>query len=211
MAEATPDLETFRRQWREEVIARSHAKRKTNSISNEQTSAGKPEGSNIQRTLPRSEVPTEEMAPMDGISIQAYHDLEDNESTQRLGVDSSDRGPGVEAAREPKSALDHYERAIEREDQGNLGDSVKLYRQAFRLDAGVDRAYKSKHFPPSDSKTKPADPTPSNAAVTVPNPAHHSLDDPSSTSIVFGDIHSSRPTSHRRHAASSVPYREHSF
>ena len=38
--------------------------------------------------------------------------------------------------------------------------------------------YKNKHFPPSNTKIKPTDPNPSNAPVTVPNPAHHSLDGP---------------------------------
>ena len=45
-----------------------------------------------------------------------------------------------------------------------------------QLDAGVDRIYKNKHYPPSAFKSKPTDPNPSNAPVTVPNTAHHSLD-----------------------------------
>lgn len=40
------------------------------------------------------------------------------------------------------------------------------------MDERVDLKYKNKHFPQS----KPANPNPSNAPVTVPNPAHHSLD-----------------------------------
>lgn len=40
----------------------------------------------------------------------------------------------------------------------------------------MDKTYKNKHFPPSSS-SKPTNPNPSNAAVTVPNPAHHSLEE----------------------------------
>jgi F-box protein 9 len=34
---------------------------------------------------------------------------------------------------DPVSALDHYEKAVEREAVGNLGDSLQLYRKAFRV------------------------------------------------------------------------------
>jgi F-box protein 9 len=31
------------------------------------------------------------------------------------------------------SALDHFEEAMHKEDQGNMGDSLKLYRKAYRV------------------------------------------------------------------------------
>ena len=36
-------------------------------------------------------------------------------------------------ARAPQSALDHFEEAIMREDEGSLGDSLNLYRKAYRV------------------------------------------------------------------------------
>lgn len=36
--------------------------------------------------------------------------------------------PGV-----PESALEHYEKAVEKETQGSLGESLSLYRKAFRV------------------------------------------------------------------------------
>ena len=36
---------------------------------------------------------------------------------------------------EPRSALEHYEKAVERESQGSLGDSLALYRKAFKVTA----------------------------------------------------------------------------
>jgi F-box protein 9 len=49
------------------------------------------------------------------------------------------------------------------------------------MDHRVDQKYKNKHFPPSFFRSKLTNPNPSNAAVTVPNPAHHSLDGPPQT------------------------------
>ena len=80
-----------------------------------------------------------------------------------------------ESRAEPTSALEHYERAVEKESQGSLGDSLAHYRKAYKLDFKVDQSYKKKHFP---TRSKPENPNPSNAAVTVPNPAHHSSKEP---------------------------------
>ncbi len=44
------------------------------------------------------------------------------------------------------------------------------------MDSMVDQKYKKKHFPPSYFASKPTNLNPSNASVTVPNTAHHSLD-----------------------------------
>ncbi|KAL8705392.1 MAG: hypothetical protein Q9225_008029, partial [Loekoesia sp. 1 TL-2023] len=173
-----PDLETFRKQWQDEVTARFRVKEEAPKGSKVRTSSKRPGDATVKIALPPSEVPKEEVEPIDGISTQAYHELEDKEDARRLVVEGSGHHPSTQSLKEPKSALEHYEKAIEREDQGNLGDSLKLYRQAFRLDADVDRVYKNKHFPPSNSKIKPTDPNPSNAPATVPNTAHHSLDGP---------------------------------
>lgn len=82
------------------------------------------------------------------------------------------------SSREPKSALEHYERAVEKESQGNLGDSLSHYRKAYRLDAKVDQSYRNKHFP---TKSRPTNPNPSNAAATVPSTAPHSSEKPTET------------------------------
>ncbi|OLN84328.1 F-box protein pof7 [Colletotrichum chlorophyti] len=55
--------------------------------------------------------------------------------------------PDPQPEKELVSALDHFEEAVEKEAIGNLGDSLKLYRKAFRLDSRVDLAYRKKHFP----------------------------------------------------------------
>jgi F-box protein 9 len=52
-----------------------------------------------------------------------------------MSVDNDDiEGYGNKAGnREPRSALEHYEKAVERESQGSLGDSLNLYRKAFKV------------------------------------------------------------------------------
>ena len=42
-------------------------------------------------------------------------------------------GNSPENAREPRSALEHYECAVEKECVGRLGESVNLYRKAFKV------------------------------------------------------------------------------
>lgn len=69
------------------------------------------------------------------------------------------------AKQEPVSALEHYEKAVEKEALGSLGDSLRHYRTAFRvggsllrpvannvliqsqMDSNVDKTYKNKHYP----------------------------------------------------------------
>jgi len=40
---------------------------------------------------------------------------------------------------EPVSALNYYEKAVEKEAAGSLGDSLRLYRKAFSVTAGGGR------------------------------------------------------------------------
>ena len=182
------ELHRFREQWKEEVTARTkgqptsedgrppqpHDPQRRRSVTGEASTARRPP--QYTRTVETKEE-KDDSEGLDHAWRQNYHDLTEPDEASRLGVE----GKGVHTmntSETPKSALEHYEKAIEREEQGNLGDSVSLYRKAYRLDAGVDKIYKNKYFPPSIVKSKPADPNPSNASITVPNTAHHSLDGP---------------------------------
>ncbi|KAL8779614.1 MAG: hypothetical protein Q9194_001357 [Teloschistes cf. exilis] len=191
-----PDLESFRKEWREEVTARSKPKAPRHTGDKAKAHREKITASKPANALPPSEVYEQpDVDPVIGISAQAYHDLVDKEDARRLGIEGSRDVPTNQAAEEPKSALEHYEKAVEREDQGNLGDSVNLYRKAFRLDANVHNVYKKKHFPPSTTKAKTPNPNPSDAPVTVPNTAHHSLHGPSARSASISQLISACSTS----------------
>ncbi len=132
-----PDLESFRKQWQEEVTARLKGKERSLKSTKKPGLPERAETSTAAVALPHSVVHKDEPEAVDGISTQAYHDLDDNESGRRLGSDRTDPLSNSHGSNEPTTALEHYEKAIQREDQGNLGDSLKLYRQAFRVSIKV--------------------------------------------------------------------------
>ena len=131
--DTTEELERFRRQWKEEVIARS----KGVASSGKSARPPAPLLRNSGTTQPgRSAAPTfhksyRETGEADELGDHDYHDLENKDKSRKLG----EAGEGIhpEAREEPTSALEHYERAVERETEGNLGDSLSHYRKAYRV------------------------------------------------------------------------------
>ncbi|KIW73552.1 hypothetical protein PV04_01659 [Phialophora macrospora] len=193
MAEPASELEQFRQQWKEEVNARTKKsdKRPSSPQKVRRTSDHRPE-------RPINKPPTRHPA------ADTTHDDSDHHSdADHVGGSSSttiqQRIEGLKirnidddeftptARKEPQSALEHFERAVEKEGQGNLGDSLSHYRKAYKLDAKVDQTYKNKHFATA-WKSKPTNPNPSNAAVTVPSTAHHSLEEPKREVLPFAQL-----------------------
>lgn len=186
--ETTSALEQFRREWKDEVQARArHVGQSSQNQHELPRATGKPRRiSDVRVERPMHKPPTRHpVADIQDDSAEDQHGdsgasasssmIQRIEGLSVRDVDDDDfsiRRPTTE----PKSALEHYERAVERESQGNLGDSLAHYRKAYRLDAKVDLSYRNKHFPPKSKPT--SQPNPSNAPVTVPNPAHHSSKDP---------------------------------
>ncbi|TGO59967.1 hypothetical protein BOTNAR_0153g00210 [Botryotinia narcissicola] len=161
MEDSNPELETLRKQWKEEVTRRSNV-----AQAHPPSQAAGP--SNVPQRAPRTKNVHENTKTGD----------EDIVEPQTLHFDgpSGAVGAGEEdefypygkknGNSEPQSALEHYEKAVEREGQGSLGDSLDLYRKAFRLDDQVDRKYKNKYFPPSAFPPKTTNTNPSNAPAT---------------------------------------------
>jgi F-box protein 9 len=118
MEEPNPELETFREQWRAEVSARAHA---------DGSKASKPTKTS-RRPPPITSLSSSILKPVkedeDAVEPQTYSSLDG--SQEPAGSSSKD-------GKAPQSALDHYEKAVERESQGSLGDSLALYRKAFRV------------------------------------------------------------------------------
>ncbi|KAI4711258.1 hypothetical protein J4E89_003823 [Alternaria sp. Ai002NY15] len=191
------ELESFRQKWREEVTARAKGKAPASSASAKPTatssSTGKPHPSksNAQDAQHHTRARSLSLESGDEVNSYTYHNLGEKQHGRRLDETSARTAAAIAEEAEPTSALEHYEKAVEKESQGSLGDSVDLYRKAFKLDSGVQETYKAKYFPPSYFKKlkaaqaasaaassaapKPRDPNPSNASATVPNTAHHSL------------------------------------
>ena len=179
MADDVTALEQFRQQWQAEVEARSRRSKK-----------GGP-------SHPHDELQEDEEAqrrnrlqnrPREAHPLASQKHLEQEDSDEDEGAKLTQQFDNIEldnvdddgfstprSDKEPKSALEHYERAVEIEGQGKHGDSINHYRRAYRMDAQVDKKYKNKYFP---LKSKPEDLNPSGAPVTVPNTAHHSSKEP---------------------------------
>jgi len=177
--ETEEELESFRKQWKEEVTARSrqgqHAGPSRQTAESSKAGRRKTTGPMIKSAAGRRDM----LEGADEIEPRAYHDLPDKEAELQLGAAEQGLGRGF-STKEPKTALEHYEKAVEKETQGSLGDSLRLYQKAFKLDDRVHETYKNKHFPPSSFPPKPpqsksGQPDPSNASQTVPGTAHHSL------------------------------------
>lgn len=129
--DAASELDSFREQWRREVRARNPP-----SQSRQQSAAGPSNtASRSSRSVP--DRPKTFAAAQKPIP----HDVDD-EFTKTQVFEEPERGEPTDDAQSPAetrdgkgpvSALDHYEEAVEKEAQGSLGDSLRLYRKAFRV------------------------------------------------------------------------------
>ena len=172
MSNAEAELEKFRQQWKDEVSAKTKRPAQPSAGPSKAASGGShrtsapPRTSQPPATVRSSQHDDDDVVPM------GYHDVDQQRQSGRRLDEPAD----ASSSRQPETALEHYEKAVEREGQGSLGDSLSLYRKAFRMDSNVDKKYKNKHFPPSAfASSRAPNPNPSNAPVTVPNTAHHSL------------------------------------
>ena len=129
--DAEAELERFREQWRAEV---ARSKRPDGTAESDGKLQRRQDQGLRQPTAGPSTARRKDLIDYsEEVEPRAYHDLPDKEELLKLGVEgqNSDRNP----YKEPVSALEHYERAVEKETQGQLGDSVKHYRRAFKVRA----------------------------------------------------------------------------
>ncbi len=119
MEEANPELETFRQQWRAEVSARAQAE--PNKATKPKATRRPPPITSLSSSIALKPVKEDE----DLVEPQKAFSLDGSSSSEEHATSSS--------GNKPQSALDHYEKAVERESQGSLGESLDLYRKAFRV------------------------------------------------------------------------------
>ncbi|KAI9498101.1 hypothetical protein BDB00DRAFT_801142 [Zychaea mexicana] len=117
--DAQKELETFRRQWRQEVENRKHQQQQ-------------------QRLQLQQKQDPVAMAPPEQPIQQDPPPLP--EEMQSLSVENDQQ-----QLNEPQSAMDHYIVAVDNERQGKLGQALASYRRAFKMDPDVDRHYK-RHY-----------------------------------------------------------------
>ncbi|KAH6900640.1 hypothetical protein B0T10DRAFT_33303 [Thelonectria olida] len=192
------ELESFRRQWISDIQHQHdpHQPQTQQSRAATTTGPGPAPGPSHRRgpsfsTRPSKPAAGEDEVDNDEFQTQSFDDPLSSSPTQ---VRHEVRG-GVSTKKKLSSALDHYEEAMAKEAQGNMGDSLKLYRIAYRMDNGVDRRYREKHFPKMMPSTHPAGSstiinnttTPaSSSSVPVPSTAANADAEPQPLSI--GDL-----------------------
>jgi F-box protein 9 len=174
--ELNSELESFRRKWLSDLKTRNDHPEHTGTSATGGSAAGGSGSSSSRRphhgppisSLPHKPAP----APADD------GEGEDENEDGYVQSPSFDREEPTQLPQEAHhdrkgkklvSALDHFEEAMHKEDQGNMGDSLKLYRKAYRLDNGVDRRYREKHFP-QKSAPRPVSPTATKAPAPVSAP-----------------------------------------
>lgn len=130
MNQTEAELENFRQQWREEVSAKAKGKAPASAIPAKtgQASSSKPHAPKTNAPEVPSHARHQSVEEVDEVEPHTYQDLGEKQHGRRL-----DETSAPIATKEPHSALEHYERAVEKENQGSLGDSVNLYRKAFRV------------------------------------------------------------------------------
>lgn len=134
--EDNAELESFRRQWREEVAKRTRQTRpdppkprapaRTSATSTARgpfpptrhEATDRKEDDDNEGTIPA-------VAPQEEITQQVEH--------LNLGPSDEDAFQSQLPQREPSSAVEHFEKAVQKEQEGSLGDSLQLYRKAYRV------------------------------------------------------------------------------
>lgn len=141
MTSTEAELENFRQQWREEVSAKTKGKSRQGTLTAAETPQTLSSSSSSKPRVTKSKVPEasqharhRSVEEIDEYEPHLYPDLGEAQHGRRL--DESIIPPVASGSKEPQSALEHYEKAVEKESQGSLGDSVNLYRKAFRVRFG---------------------------------------------------------------------------
>lgn len=168
-SEADAELERFRQQWQEEVIRRRDAPPRPAPKARPQHARTASKDASLASHLGGPSRAQDH--DNDGhYGTYDFDDMEAHEESRKVGTSGTGVHPESIPNRHPISALDHYEMAVVRETEGKLGESLDLYRKAFRLDDCVDQIYKRKHFPASSFKPKPAEPISTAAVVRNKEP-----------------------------------------
>ncbi|GAO19018.1 uncharacterized protein UV8b_01151 [Ustilaginoidea virens] len=147
------ELEFFRQQWLSEVRI------KKGDVSSRQPQRRPSDGPEPPPTSPPAlAAPRARPSRPAPVIDKQDHVLPDLNSVQDPGAPSGNADDGsvrLSSGKDSVSALDHFEEAMEKEAEGNMGESLKLYRRAYRLDNRVDRRYREKYFPSAPKLAAP--------------------------------------------------------
>jgi F-box protein 9 len=122
MEDQNAELEAFRRKWREEVSSKSQDASKSTPAPSKGPRRPPPNTRISARRPSKTSQEHDHVEPLifSGLDVPRTFEGEYAESSKSV-------------SKEPQSALEHYEKAVERENQVSIGDSLNLYRKAFRV------------------------------------------------------------------------------
>ena len=115
MTSTEAELENFRQQWREEVSAKTKGKAPATSAEVAQPSSSKSHISQTSAPAPSAHARHRSIEEVDEVEPHAYSDLGEKQHGRRLHETIS--AASASASEEPRSALEHYEKAVEKETQ----------------------------------------------------------------------------------------------
>lgn len=130
------ELESFRKQWLCDLRTRRGSSSSRRVLA---AHADSPPPAASSPPAPTRKQPAPPFSPSSGSRRPESHVEDDYPPPRVLDEPPASSGYTLDGSLppppEPKliSALDHYEEAMEKEAQGNMGDSLKLYRQAYRV------------------------------------------------------------------------------
>lgn len=129
MEEDNAELNAFRRQWREEVSRRN----KSSSSKQNDSSSSQLAGSHLDKLPPTRHEAADRKEEVEEDLRRDYEEIvqrtEQHLTLRTADEDTFQRVP----QKEPRSALEHFEKAVEKEAEGSLGDSLAHYRKAYRV------------------------------------------------------------------------------
>ncbi|KAF3203425.1 hypothetical protein TWF106_001977 [Orbilia oligospora] len=161
--ELADELESFRRQWKEDLQSqRQPLTTTTPQPSSDVVPIPSSSSDPIDHTTlkaphkRRHSQNARDTIPQD-LLAQRQHDIDgfrsldlDVKPTPSLGS-----GERILDSAPLTTGLEHYEAAVEKEKDGRINESVRLYRKAFKLDPSVHEKFKEKYYPKQPASGKP--------------------------------------------------------
>jgi F-box protein 9 len=127
--EDNAELNALRRQWREEVSRRNKA-----SSSKQNDASSQLAGSHLDKLPPTRHEAADRKEEVEEDLGRGYEEIVER-TEQHLTLRTADEEDTFQRVpqKEPRSALEHFEKAVEKEAEGSLGDSLAHYRKAYRV------------------------------------------------------------------------------
>lgn len=127
------ELESFRRQWLSDLRSKTDHPAASSS-----TAGVAPSTRNVAGLFPSTAMSSRRVAAIDDSHNESYlhgPSFDDLPAYHIPGQGSLSHPPAPASSKDKElvSALDHFEEAMLKEAQGKMGDSIKLYRQAYKV------------------------------------------------------------------------------